>query len=104
MRPETLENQIEEVFKIDPNTNVVLLREKFVDTGKVGFADFLNAVSKLQNEQRIKLEKDQRNQLGVVQKPEKDILRKAKEFLVQSPKLFKTGVPLGAGSMSRGKK
>ena len=104
LRPETLENQIEEVFKIDPNTNVVLLREKFVNTGKVGFADFLNAVSKLQNEQRIKLEKDQRNQLGVVQRPEKDILRKAKEFLVESPKLFKPGVSIGVGGMFRGKK
>jgi hypothetical protein len=81
-KPETLGNLIEEVFKIDPNTNLILLREKFVNTGKVNFADFLDAVSKLQNEQKIKLEGDQISQLAIAQKPEKDIVRKVKEAIV----------------------
>ena len=98
---ETLENQIEEIFKIDPNTNVVLLREKFINTGKIGFGDFLNVISKLQNEQKIKLKGDQINQLAIVQRPERDILRRAKEALVElrPPKLM-----VGVGSTFGGKR
>jgi len=100
LRPENLENQIEEVFKIDPNTNVLLLRNKLVDTGKVGFVDFFDKVSKLENEQRIKLGPDQRNQLRIAQNPEKDILRKAKEYLVKSPKMLLKGAGLpGPGNL-----
>ncbi len=89
LTPENLENQIEEVFKIDPNTNVLLLRNQLVDTGKVGFVDFFDKVSKLENEQRIKLGPDQRNQLRIAQKPEKDILRNIKEKLVGDDKASK---------------
>lgn len=86
--PANLKNQIEEVFKIDPNTNLILLREKFINTDKIGFGDYLQAASELSNENKIKLNQDQLKQLATIQKPNKDAVRKLKETL-NDPKTYK---------------
>ena len=86
--PANLKNQIEEVFKIDPNTNLILLRDKFINTGKIGFVDYLQAASELSNENKIKLNQDQLKQLRIIQNPEKDAFRNFKETL-NDPKTYK---------------
>jgi hypothetical protein len=101
VKPENLKNQIEEVLKIDPNTNLILLREKFVNTGKIGFVDFLQAASEISNENKIKYNNEQLKQLGTIQRPEKDAFRKIKESLYD-PKTYKSILNfLARGSLIR---
>ncbi len=77
--PEDLKLQIKDVFQIQPNTNLVLLRQKLIDQKKTDWNTFRDIVADLSNSGEIQLSPDQRNQIAILMRPERNLAQKALE-------------------------
>ena len=77
--PEDLKLQIKDVFKIQPNTNLLLLRQKLIDQKKTDWNTFRDIVADLSNSGEIELTPDQRNQISILMTPERNLAQKALE-------------------------
>lgn len=74
-----LKSSLLNVFKADPNANLVLLRKQYETANKADWNSFRDAVVELANERQINLTPDQRNQLAVLKMPEYDLAEKVLE-------------------------
>lgn len=70
-------NSLLNVFRTDPNVNLILLRKQYEQANKADWNSFRDAVTELANDGSIRLSPDQLNQLTVLKMPEIDLAEKA---------------------------
>jgi len=98
--PEDLKLQIKDVFKIQPNTNLLLLRQKLIDQKKTDWNTFRDIVADLSNSGEIELNPDQRNQIPIIMKPERNLPQKVLETAsLENNVLLNLLKSLGRGSL-----